>query len=348
MSRFRKITIWCVAVSALIIVFRLYSRITGVARILPPPKDPKSDIGIPRLQPDASRIGPAVVDNVVNSSYRFHDEVTKKLKREFGFRKLLNPGDRSRKWQLVSPYMCMYEDSFVCRITSERGTVQVETVDNNPTPTDAELYDNVVIRIESTDAGRPLDSVIYMDRLRYNSERSEFYTDGPIKLVSQKVEMEGRGLVLIYNETMGRIEFLKVVILDYLRLKDVAGFSSKSRPGARPSDAVSATPAKPVGVRSGVAARSAKPASQKTPGAADSADTKDRPPRSPDDFYECTFSRDVVIEYGDEIIIEGADEISIRCLDFSEGNGVSGCFGSRKGDPRLTGGYRRTGLVSGI
>ena len=313
MSKLRKIMIWCVAVSVLLIVFRLYSRIAGVPKITPPRKSEGGGIGAPEINPDGSKIGSAIVKDVKDSEYKFYDPVTKKLERKFGFAKLLNPGDRSKKWKLQEPYMIMYEDNFVCRITSEKGTVEIESVNNNPTPTDAELYDNVVIRIQSTAAVRSVDTVIYMDRLSYNSERSEFYTDGPIKLVSEKAEMEGTEMVLIYNEPMNRIEFLKVVTLDYLRLKDVGAFSSpRSRSVAKTSDAPSAKSTNAGGSRPRAVAGSEKATEPKAAVAADTADEKVKAAPSPDDLYECTFSRDVVIEYGDEIIVEGADEISIR------------------------------------
>ncbi|MCD6395870.1 MAG: LPS export ABC transporter periplasmic protein LptC [Planctomycetes bacterium] len=334
MPKLRKIMIWCVAVSALLIVFRVYNRITGIPKIVPPPKNEGEVIEAPTFNREGSRIGSAMVDRVGESRYKFYDPVTKKLERELGFKKLLNPGDRSKKWQLREPYMIMYNDDSVCRITSKRGTVQVETVDNNPTPTDAELYDNVVIRIQSTAAVPAPDTVIYMDRLLYNSERSVFHTNGPIKLISEKAEMEGTGLQLIYNETLNRFEFFKVEILDYLRLKNVAAFSSpRGAIAAKTSDAGSAKSTDAGEVQSVAVAGSQKPtvavAGSQKPGepkvvvAGDTADEKVKAAPSPDDFYECTFSRDVVIKYGDEIIVEGADEISIRNILWASGSAKS-------------------------
>ncbi|RKY05692.1 MAG: hypothetical protein DRP66_10330, partial [Planctomycetota bacterium] len=316
--------IWCVAVSAILIVFRVYNRMAGIPKIVPPPKSEGEVIGAPKFNPDGSRIGTAIVDNVVKSRYKFYDEATRKLRRELGFKKLLNPGDRSKRWRIEEPYMSMYEDDFVCRITSKKGTVQVDTVDNNPTPTDAELYDNVVIRIRSTEASPSADTVIYMDRLSYNSERSEFYTNGPIKLVSQKAEMEGVGLMLIYNEPLNRIEFLKVATLDYLRLKDVAAFSSPRGAGvAKASDDSSAKSTNAGGTRPKAVAGSKKPAGAKAAVAAGAGGEKVKAAPSPDDLYECTFSRDVVIEYGDEIIVKGADDISIRNILWGSGSAKS-------------------------
>ncbi len=324
MPKLRKLMIWCVAVSAILIVFRVYSRITGIPKIVPPPKNEGAVIEAPTFNREGARIGSAMVEDVDDARYKFYDPVTKELERELGFKKLLNPGDRSKRWQLREPYMVMYEDDFVCRITSEKGTVQVETVDNNPTPTDAELYDNVVIRIQSTAAVPAPDTVVYMDSLSYNSERSEFRTDGPIKLVSEKAEMEGTGLQLIYNEPLNRIEFLKVVMLDYLRLKNVAAFSSpRGASVAKASDARSAKSTDAGGIQPGAVASSAKPTGAKAAVAGDTADEKVKAAPSPDDFYECTFSRDVVIEYGDEIIVEGADAISIRNILWSSGSAKS-------------------------
>jgi hypothetical protein len=326
MSRLRVLMVWCVAISAILIVYRLYNRVSRTPQIETPSKEPGEELVIPEFDPDAPKIGSTTIGNVKQSRYTVRDEKTKKLKQVFGFEKLLNPQEKSRKWPLLKPYMNMYEDSFTCRITSEKGTVQVETVNNNPTPTEAELYENVVIRIRPVDPSDGGESTIYMDHLSYNSERSEFSTDGPLRLVSEGTEMEGRGMMLIYNSGMNRIEFLKIVELDYLRVKNAADLSvgKKEESGSGAAGAAGAAPTvvkvnepvesqpkrqdgdKPVAPAASVARKQAASGGEdETPIAAE--------------LYLCTLSEDVSIKYGDVVIVQGRDRVSISNILLSRG-----------------------------
>jgi hypothetical protein len=287
MPRMRVISVWAVAISAVLIAYRVYNRVSKTPVIEPP--DAPSAQSLPNTPFDGPRVGPATVGQAENARYTFIDEQTRQVTRVFGFGKLLNPETGSRKWNLQKPYITMYERTFDCEITADRGAMTVETVKGNPSPTDGQLYENVVISIRGKDSDEPIDSAIYLDELSYNSERSEFSTEGPVRIVSPQVEMEGRGMVLIYNPAGNRIEFFKVFELDYLHLKEVESLSSDSGKS-------SPAPA-PVG----------------EPTVASGADAGARPlPPSMDDMYVCTFSRDVVIAYGGEVRVEGAQEIVIN------------------------------------
>jgi hypothetical protein len=313
-----------VAVSAILIVYRIYNRIADTPAIEPPDQtgadlpDPVFDEGSPTIN------GTVVVGQAENARYTFVDDQTKEVTRVFGFQKLLNPEAGTRKWNLQKPYINMYEKTFDCEITADRGTLTVETVKGNPSPTDGQLYDNVVIRVRARQTDRPIDSVIYMDQLNYNSERSEFSTEGPLRVVSPRAEMEARGMLLIYNPAMSRIEFLKVVHLDYLHLKDIESFSTRADDEAAPAEdadkaMVSAeSPEVPAlsSVASVVPVQPAPAIAAPKPASAGEAAVPTAP-ASADDFYVCTFSRDVVIEYGGEVTVLGDQEIVINNILWS-------------------------------
>lgn len=316
MSRLRIISVWVVAVSSILIVYRIYNRISDTPVIEPPGAPSAYDLSAPIFDETSPAIGPARVGEAENARYTFVDEQTKKVTRVFGFQKLLNPEAGTRKWNLQKPYMHMYEKGFDCEITADRGTLTVETLKGNPSPTEGQLYENVVIRIRAKDTDRPIDSMIYLDHLNYNSERSEFSTDGPLRVVSPRADMVGRGMLLIYNPALNRIEFLKVVDLDYLHLKDVENLSSGndgSRVAAGSATASKGTLSGPrsVGAAPVQASATAKPT--KNQEVAKQAQVAAKPvvlSRS-EELYMCTFSRDVVIEYGGEITVEGAQEVFI-------------------------------------
>ena len=309
MSKFRVVMVWCVAVSAILIVYRLYNRFSNTPQIQPPNKKITADVPIPEFDPDGPEIAQGTaVGEVKQSVFTFVNEETKKLERVFGFEKLLNPdtNTKSRRWPLLKPYMNMYEDDFTCKITSDKGTVQVDTVNNNPNPTEAELYDNVVIHIKSTDPAQPSDSWIYVDTLTYNSERSEFFTEGPMRLVSDDAEMEGVGMVLIYNVGLNRIEFLKIRDLHYIRLKNVADMSVDKDNAVAEEKATSEAAVANTPANAATADNRAEPAADKADPAA-----KPLPTHTRDDLYQCTLNEEVFIQYGDRMIVEGTERITV-------------------------------------
>jgi hypothetical protein len=293
MSKYRVLTVWVVAVSAILIVYRLYNRWSGTPQIEPPGQRTGADLPVPEFGSDDPSIGGARVGSVKNSYFTFRDPETKKLKRVLRFEKLLKPKNNSRRWPVVKPRMDMYEDKFTCRITADKGLIEVETVNKNPNPTEAELYENVVIRIHSTDPEKPGDSFIYLDQLTYNSDRSEFSTDGPIRLVSDDAEMEGTGMIVIYNASLNRIEFLKILELDYIRLKNVADLASSQEEPASDQPEIAATEA-PAEQPDATAETETAVAAEKT-----------------GDLYQCTLTEEVLIRYGDRMIVEAVDQIAI-------------------------------------
>lgn len=299
MSRLRVISVWVVAISALFIVYRVYNRISDTPVIQPPGTPSAYDLPEPVFGDGPSIAGTTQVGQAENARYTFVDEQTKKVTRVFGFEKLLNPESGSRRWNLQKPYISMYEKTFDCEITADRGALTVETIKGNPSPTEGKLYENVVIRIRAKEANGAEDSVVYMDELIYNSERSEFSTEGPVRLVSPRADMEGTGLLLVYNGAMNRIEFLKVVDLHYLKLKDIEQFSADANGES--------------GSAAGGRAEAARPAGQVSAGGGGAAGpAKAAATVSPDDLYTCTFSRDVVIDYGGEVTVESAREVFIK------------------------------------
>jgi hypothetical protein len=223
----RKLLVWLAAFVLVVAAYLAYNRLVDTPTIRIQPRQPDTaEFDVPDLDDDSARIGEAVLGTAEVAKFTDLDD-NKNVKRVFGFARLLNPDAGTEEWKLQEPYMEIYEQAVRYEIVSDRGTCRVETVAGNPSPANAHLIDNVKINIIPTSADGPPESTIHLDDLFYDSERSEFKTDGPIKIISQEGQMEGEGMLLIYNNALGRVEYLKIKDLGYLHLKDISLVSSK-------------------------------------------------------------------------------------------------------------------------
>ncbi len=317
----RKLLVWLAAFVLVVVAYLAYNRLVGTPAIrIQPDQQDTADFDVPDLDTQSAKIGEAAVGTVEKSEYIVLDD-NKNVKRVSGFARLLNPDAGSEEWKLQEPYMKIYGQAVRYEIVSDRGTCQVETIAGNPSPASAHLIDNVKIHILPTSADGPPEITIHLDDLFYDSERSEFKTDGPIKIISEEGRMEGEGMLLIYNDALGRVEYLKIKELDYLHLKDVSTVASSkataksSRTSSVPRVAkvgpvespVKSAPPEKSGDTPVAAGDNAPPLPTDNISPAPDQDARDRR----DDYYICRFERDVVITYGRRIVAEGADEVTI-------------------------------------
>lgn len=303
MGKFRKILVFLVAFAVVSGAYLLYSHIADTPVISPGDDDTGGDIEVPDFGQRTGEIGDADIGKVEQSRFVFLDPETKELRQVLGFERLLGrePGEIRRK--VVNPYMEIYEKNFFCRITSDYGLVRVETAAGAQSPKDARLYGNVKIHIQSGDPEKPDESVIYLEDVAYNSERSEFVTDKPIRLVSADVEMEGTGMVLIYNTRLGRLEYFKVVDLDELRFVNVKTLM-------------------PAESEVDESQEMSEPSQEEPAGQTEIAEGE--PTTEEGDYYECRFSRDVVIDYGGEILVTSADDLTISNINWAGSSSSKG------------------------
>ena len=318
MLKRRKFLVWLAAVAVVFLVYLSYNQLVDTPDIQTrQDRQDTGDIEVPDFDDQSAKIGGAAVGAVEQAQYTVLDE-NKNVKRVFGFEKLLNPDQGTKKWKLQKPYMNIYQQNVRYEIVSDRGTVQVETIAGNPSPTDAHLIDNVRIRICPVSADGPAESTIKLDDLIYDSERSEFKTDGPVTIVSEDGEMQGTGMLLIYNDALGRVEYLRIIDLDYLHLKNVSTLSlskpsSQSPSGSKVAEAGPVTsPVKQTSAAGTITEPAQSQDMQKAPvdnepiAAIGSSESEEN------DYYECRFNNNVVIEYGQRIIATGADEVAIK------------------------------------
>jgi len=328
----RKILLWFIALVFVLAAYLFYNSITGTPNIpVQQSSGTLENIDVPEFDDQSPKIGDTAVGNVELAKFVILNEKTKMVERVVGFEKLLNPNSGSDQWKLQKPYMNIYDDDFRCEITSERGTVRVETVAGNPSPTDAHLIGDVQIHIYPLKEGGLGKSSIYLDDLIYDSERSEFSTDGPVDMISEEGRLVGRGMVLIYNEQLSRVEYFEVLEVDHILIKNIAEKSLDADPEAAVNTEVIDKPDKvatvPVNQDALPAQKSAKTVSSEKPG--------DSEVSQPDhqQLYQCLFDDNVIIEYGSEIIAAGTEEIIVNNILWKSSSGEKSSDDS--GEPKV-------------
>ena len=223
-------------------------------------------------------IGDLSLGKMKQARYTSRDLKTKKVSRIFGFEKLLRQAGQD--WDIEKPYMKMMEGTFSCELTSDIGTVQVEMVGMQPTPKDAQLEGNVVIHILPSENSKVKESFIYMDDVIFNSNNSQFSTDGPVRFVSDDAEMVGTGMQLIYNSMKQRLELMRIIDLEFIHIKSYEKTASAST------------------------AQSAQPESTEIANATQPTETSEEKTS-----YRATFNNNVMIRYGNQQIY--ADHVSL-------------------------------------
>jgi len=305
MTAIRRILIGTAALVMVLLAFAAYNHWSRTPELVIGSKDPAEPIERAQPGPSPLELGQVRPGQTEMAKFAVADPVTRKLRRLFGFRRLLNPNEDTVRWRLEAPYMNLYEDRFFCRITADRGTVQVEKVEGTYAPRDAELSQNVRIYLKSLRPGDATECLIYMNDLSYSSERSLFSTAGPVKVVSQQAELVGTGMELIYNPAIARIELLHITDLDSLRVRGVAGktAATTTAPASMTEMAkVGETP--PVGPSDGRVASSDQPADTGTT-------PTDGQASPPSDRYFCRLDKNIVIWYGRRLQVSGAENVDI-------------------------------------
>ncbi|MBN2512852.1 MAG: hypothetical protein JXB18_07950 [Sedimentisphaerales bacterium] len=320
----RKLIIGIVAAALMALLFWGYLRLTDSKGF--PTGQTSSIRDIPDLPEDlqARQIDQTKIIGVNQARYTILDPQTRQVRRIFGFERLVNPGAQSNNWQVLKPYMYVFEDRFRCRMDADKGDIQVEDSGSTPIPQDAQLTGKVVIRLLPAEGQKFTETVILLDDLNYSSERSEFFTNGPVELISAQARLVGKGMLMMHNPANGRIEYFQIKDLEYLRLKNAVAsklFGSESGTKAGTSDAVAAkaeTADKPA---------PAKPVDSDTMAASGTASTE---PNSTDMLtapllYQCALRDNVEIHYARQAIIKGAQEITILNMLFGPqpGSGAS-------------------------
>lgn len=292
----RKIAIILAALGITALAYWGYLQWSGSGVLEPPASRSEHELTMPTSSDDAQSIDQTKILLAEKSYYEIRDEMTKEVKQVFGFMRLVNPGRQSVRWQVEKPYMIFYESAYQCRVDADNGVFLVERTANGITPKDAQLEGNVTIRLTPRTDSSMAETTLLFDDLLFSSERTEFSTDGPVRVTSSQIELLGRGLVLLFNAQGGQVEYLHILYLESLRLK---GFvQSNQRLSAAKPDTEDLAPS----------SQEKSAAASKPAGRTDI--TKTAAKTLP--LYQCVLEDNVMIRYGDQIVVAGGDQVSIQ------------------------------------
>jgi hypothetical protein len=299
----RKLYIWLISAGAVLVIYLLYNQISKTPPIAIDSGDTTykaaRDEGRETRDERRGMVGGVGVGTVQKAKYT-HLNAKKQVDREFGFEKLLHAeGD---EWEIEKPYMNIFRGNLKCYMTADKGTVQVEDAVGRATPKDATLTGNVVIHILPEKGSNIKEGFIYLDDVIFISEKSQFSTAGPVKFTSQDAQMLGKGLELVYNDEMDRLEFLKIIALETLRIRQ----SSKASLFSSETTATE-SPASP-----GNEAQAERQKAKEIPAA-----DRETIEKKKGAYYRCVFRKNVIIDCPEQLIF--ADEISINNILWSKG-----------------------------
>jgi hypothetical protein len=304
----RKLRVWIISLGAVLAIYLLYNQVSKTPQIdydtTPQYSGTVSEANVGGTDSKVGTIGKYGVGTVRRAEYEHWDENTKRIDRIFGFDRLLH--EQGSEWEVEKPYMNIFQRTLKCYITADKGYVQVEsaTPTSQPTPKDATLIGNVVIHIVPEKSGSIKESFIYLDDIDFISEMSLFSTAGPVNFVNEDAQMLGRGLELVYNEGLERLEFLRIVHLESLRNKSFSRSASSSK--KTEVDSVAEPLSKPaaagVSQKAGVGPAAGEQPIEQRQG----------------QYYKCVFSKNVFIESPDELIF--ADQFVVNDIFWAKGS----------------------------
>ena len=267
----------------------------------------RTDMPRPADRDESESTRQTVIHGAEQSYYVTRDPETRQIRRVFGFSRLMNPGSPSARWHVEAPYIVVYEPSYSYRMDAENGVFQIDRTGSTIVPRDGRLDGNVVIRIHPEPENDFDEITIKLDDLMFSSERTEFSTDGPVDVASDRLDLSGRGLVLMVNAKTGQIEYLNILDLNTLRLKDFL-----QEEGSPPSFVS-------VSNDTDTPDANAEPAAdqQHVQRTAIETPDSDLPVAEAKRSYQCVIENNVLIRYGDQIVLSGAEQISIQNILFS-------------------------------
>lgn len=175
----------------------------------------KNEVNEP-AEKQIGKIGDVNITQLDNPVYR-HLDAAGLVDREFTFKRILRAeGD---KWQVEKPQISFFRSDLSVIIRADTADIQTETVLKQPRPKDASFSGNVVVHIQPKDSNNLKEGFAYFDSLSFESDSSRAFTDGPIRLVSEDVQLTGRKMEFVYNARLRRLEFLRINDINSLTVK---------------------------------------------------------------------------------------------------------------------------------
>lgn len=129
------------------------------------------------------------------------------------------------EFELERPEALLYTgDGQIIRLQADKGQMVVDEAEGRLDPKRGRVWGNVLLTIDrATDAWRELHPElagpdehphllvqIRLDDMGFDRELAKIWADGPVSVSSHEVDFDGQGLVLTWDELLGRLDWLRV------------------------------------------------------------------------------------------------------------------------------------------
>jgi len=300
----RKIVIGAIALSVLGAVFALYLRYNQtppiVASEVRPTPTPVAEVDNPDSKPTSGQISGVKVGPVRETEFVHRNEQFQ-IDRKFGFEQLLHK--QGSQWEITKPYMWIYLERFVCRVTADRGVAELVEAFGRLMPNNATFVGNVVIHVLPTDPNDSWECFIHLDDVGFLAEKSMFSSTGSVRFLSSAMRLTGAGMELIYDAGRSRLDLFRVFDLDNLRIRssEVKAMTPKKKGDSSvgdKEDSLAAT--RGAETADATVKRSASPV----------------PIAAPPDVYQCLFRRNVRLNSPDGAVF-ARDVLAINGIQWA-------------------------------
>jgi len=174
--------------------------------------------GIGNLGGQGGQIGDGTKINRGEEAYfEQWDDDYRVLKYTWGFQDVLYRGPGL--WQLVKPYMTLYESKVTCFVTADSGVFRIEEISGNPKPRDVTFKGAVKVHVLPKSGSGIEEIFIDLEEIIFQSNKSQFSSSGKIQVRSPSIRLNGRGVDFIYNADEEYIQYFRMVALEYLQVR---------------------------------------------------------------------------------------------------------------------------------
>jgi len=300
----RKIVIGGIALGVLGAAFALYLRYNQtppiVANEVRPMPTPVAEIDDPDSKPPSGQISGVKVGPVRETEFVHRNEQFQ-IDRKFGFEQLLHK--QGSQWEITKPYMWIYLERFVCRVTADRGVAELVEAFGRLMPNNATFVGNVVIHVLPTDPNDSWECFIRLDDVGFLADKSMFSSTGSVRFLSRAIRLTGTGMELIYDAGRSRLDLFRVFDLDNLRIRssEVKAMAPRKKGDSSVGDKEDSL----------AATRGAETADTTVKRSASSVPIAAAP-----DVYQCVFRRNVRLNSPDGVAI-ARDVLSINGIQWA-------------------------------
>lgn len=300
----RKIVIGGIALGVLGAAFALYLRYNQtppiVANEVRPTPTPVAEIDDPDSKPPSGQISGVKVGPVRETEFVHRNEQFQ-IDRKFGFEQLLHK--QGSQWEITKPYMWIYLERFVCRVTADRGVAELVEAFGRLMPNNATFVGNVVIHVLPTDPNDSWECFIRLDDVGFFADKSMFSSTGSVRFLSRAIRLTGTGMELIYDAGRSRLDLFRVFDLDNLRIRssEVKAMAPRKKGDSSVGDKEDSL----------AATRGAETADTTVKRSASSVPIAAAP-----DVYQCVFRRNVRLNSPDGVAI-ARDVLSINGIQWA-------------------------------